>query len=89
MSRYLRELLENRRSRKDGKLNQGREFLPEGRDTADEFNFNEAILIDHLVRPCEHILRNRETDLLGRSSTVVRGTRMINPSHGEETTTRQ
>jgi hypothetical protein len=55
-------------------LNQGREFLPEGCDTAaDEFNFNEAILIDHLVRPCEHILRNRETDLLGRSSTVVRG----------------
>jgi hypothetical protein len=34
------------------KLNQGREFLPEGRDTAvDEFNFNAAILIDHLFRP--------------------------------------
>jgi hypothetical protein len=60
------------------KLNQGREFLPERRDTAtNEFNFNEAILIDHLVRPCEHILRNRETDLLG-------GFHMYHPAPDEE-----
>ena len=34
MSRDLRELLENRRSGKDRKIDQGREFLPEERDTS-------------------------------------------------------